>query len=382
VTKDFQFLDSPSNWGTDIFSAANFSWGTSMARIVAARFFPIQRLRKRLRSLLDQRSGRSGFAAYRRIYSMARRHPIKVTEPLVLISQVKRSGGTLLSQLFDGHEECYAHPFELSIGKPKHIWPVLDLSQPPKVIFESLFEPQMATLFSNGYRKGPHSKRHLFLYLLPLQREIFIESLDGLKNLTERQVYDAYFSSYFSAWLNYQSRRSNKKVITAFVPKLHAYPKSVAKFFSVYPEGRLISVLRNPHSWYASQHNNPKKSTRRTLAEEIKNWSRNAEAICKNKRIYADRCLVVKFEDLILNTEQSLRVIANYLGIKFEPVLLIPTFNSHIVAANSSFDVNTPGIIRDSVCRRSVLTPEEITYITKVAEPLYQKAVECTVSVN
>jgi hypothetical protein len=77
-----------------------------------------------------------------------------------------------------------------------------------------------------------------------------------------------------------------------------------------------------------------------------------------------------------------LHVIANYVGIKFDPILLIPTFNLDIMTANSSFSVGTPGIIRDSVCRRTLLSPEEITYITKVADPLYQKAVECTISVN
>ena len=42
-------------------------------------------------------------------------HLIEVREPLVLISQVQRAGGTLLSQLFDGHPECHADPFELKI---------------------------------------------------------------------------------------------------------------------------------------------------------------------------------------------------------------------------------------------------------------------------
>ncbi len=30
---------------------------------------------------------------------------VEVREPLVLISQIQRSGGSLLSQLFDGHPE-------------------------------------------------------------------------------------------------------------------------------------------------------------------------------------------------------------------------------------------------------------------------------------
>jgi hypothetical protein len=42
--------------------------------------------------------------------------PTKLDAPLVLISQAQRSGGTLLSQLFDSHPAIAAHPHELSIG--------------------------------------------------------------------------------------------------------------------------------------------------------------------------------------------------------------------------------------------------------------------------
>ena len=46
------------------------------------------------------------------------RHAPPVHEPMLLISQVQRSGGTLLAQLFDGHPECLAHPYELKWGRP------------------------------------------------------------------------------------------------------------------------------------------------------------------------------------------------------------------------------------------------------------------------
>src|SRR5919198_369926 len=59
------------------------------------------------------------------------RHLVEVREPLVLVSQIQRSGGTLLSQLFDGHPQCHAHPGELHIGWPrKRYWPPLDLERP------------------------------------------------------------------------------------------------------------------------------------------------------------------------------------------------------------------------------------------------------------
>jgi hypothetical protein len=57
-----------------------------------------------------------------------------VTVPLVLISQIQRSGGSMLSQLFDGHPQVHAHPHELKVGYPKKfIWPPIDLNGSPEL---------------------------------------------------------------------------------------------------------------------------------------------------------------------------------------------------------------------------------------------------------
>src|SRR5688572_13947037 len=57
------------------------------------------------------------------------KHLVRVDQPLCLVSQVQRSGGSLLSQLFDGHPALHAHPSELRIGYPraKTDWPSAEL---------------------------------------------------------------------------------------------------------------------------------------------------------------------------------------------------------------------------------------------------------------
>jgi len=64
---------------------------------------------------------------YRQLGRVRTDHVVRVREPMVLVSQIQRSGGTLLSRLFDGHPECHAHPYELKIGH-KARWPKLDLT--------------------------------------------------------------------------------------------------------------------------------------------------------------------------------------------------------------------------------------------------------------
>src|SRR4051794_41532305 len=85
-------------------------------------------------------------------------HLVPVRQPLVLVSQVQRSGGSLLSQLFDGHPQCHAHPSEIYIGHPKKWdWPPLDLSA-PETWFETLYEVPVELHLREGYVKEKEAR--------------------------------------------------------------------------------------------------------------------------------------------------------------------------------------------------------------------------------
>ena len=90
---------------------------------------------------------------YRALVDQRLAYLVPVREPLVLVSQIQRSGGTLLSQLFDGHPEVHAHPHELKIGYPREAnWPSIDVADPAGT-FERLFEKKALTHFVGGYQK-------------------------------------------------------------------------------------------------------------------------------------------------------------------------------------------------------------------------------------
>jgi len=84
----------------------------------------------------------------KQIYKQRLEHLIEINQPLILISQIQRSGGTLLSQLFDNHLERRCHPDELHIGYPKkHIWPDLNFEDNPGNWFRLLFEQKNIVFF-------------------------------------------------------------------------------------------------------------------------------------------------------------------------------------------------------------------------------------------
>lgn len=70
---------------------------------------------------------------------------------------------------------------------------------------------------------------------------------------------------------------------------------------------------------------------------------------------FGDRVIVLRFEDLVGRTEQTMAVLARQLDIDFLPILMQPTFNGLPIVTNSSFAVDTFGVIADPLKRGTTL---------------------------
>jgi hypothetical protein len=288
---------------------------------------------------------------------------VEVTEPLVLISQIQRSGGTLLSQLFDAHPQCHAHPYELKIGYPhKAAWPPLDIRAAPEEWFAMLFESDMFHLFRDGYAKyssgllaqlAPEERpeRFPFVFLIELQRSLFLHHVAGHSISSARDVLDAYMTSYFNAWLdNRNLHGGDKRVVTGFAPRLIIERNNVDSFFETYPDGKLVSMVREPRAWYASalKHHRPGYED---LDAAIDLWCTSARAAIDAHAERPASVIVLTYEDLVCRTQSIMEQLAERVGIDFEPTLLVPTFNGWPIRADSAFRVPEFGVIVDPVGR-------------------------------
>jgi Sulfotransferase family len=312
---------------------------------------------------------------------LRRESAVPVEEPLALICQAQRSGGTLLARLFDGHPQCHVHPHELHIGDRRpHQWPALPLDEEPEAWFAKLKEDYIATFFTRGRRriplKGPGERpegRH-YPFLLPpaLQRLIFLEAVARRAPIeSERQILDSYMTSLFNAWLDNQNLvGAEKRWVVAFSPR-RAWGEGREKFFELYPEGRLISILRDPLSWYTSAQGRDPDADVGGLLEL---WTRSATEMLESERRYGERVAIIRFEELVLDTPATMRRLAGFLGIDFDPQLTTPTFNRFPVGANSSYGVDRTGVVTDPVERyKELLSEEQQTTIHGQCEELYQE---------
>jgi hypothetical protein len=314
---------------------------------------------------------------------MCLEHLSPVTAPLALISQIQRSGGTLLSQLFDGHPEIHAHPHELKIGYPKkYHWPQIDLNKSPRQWFNILFETSVIRHFREGYQKERNADVTFpFIFMPALQKRIFMHTLDAIDPITLRDIFNAYMTSYFHAWLNNHNIQGPKKYVTAFTPRLSMSQKNMASFFEIYPDGRLISIIRDPKNWYPSALRHDKKIKKDKYTDihgAMNQWKTCALATLANKEKYGDQVCIIKFEDLVSKTESVMRHLAEFLDLQFDSILLSPTFNKTPIQANTSFQQEKSAIMDGTLNRHKTLTQKQFNTIQANTKEVYQLIIDQT----
>jgi len=302
----------------------------------------------------------------------------RIDQPFVLISQLARSGGSLLSQLLDGHPQLYVLPGDTKLCRNKKFaWPLLDITDNPNKWFGTLFNPQFVNYYMNGYTKGLRNENSFrFLQIPKLQQNIFINHFKNRKPIQQREIFSAFLGSFFSAWLNYQHEYLEKKYYVAFTPMLALDKQNVTNFIKVYPDGKMISVIRDPVSWYASARRHKTASGWfNSVHEAALLWNKSVQAILDNKKKYNDSLLLIRFDNLIHSTENIMRIVSDFMQIKFNESMLNPTFNGQLIKANSSFNVAATGIIKNVTNRSEDISTEIEEEINNLSDGIWKDAI-------
>lgn len=299
-----------------------------------------------------------------RLFRIAREALVPVEQPMVLVSQLQRSGGTFLNRLLDGHPELHVHPYELHIGHPtKYDWPALDLASSADTWLEMLREGFIERLFAEGYRKGSYDQSSLAFTVAPSFLERLFRVLCAEQPpQTPRRVVDHYLTAFFNAWFDCQGLREEpKRWVGAFAPRL-AWGQSRTRYFADYPDGRIVTVHRDPRAWYASAFSFKDKYS--DFEEALALWRQGTQESMTAKRESPEQVFVLTYEALVREPERVMRTLADWLGIEWNPILLRPTFNRQATVTNSSHGAIGTGIRAESLERwRDTLSPETVDAI-------------------
>ena len=333
---------------------------------------------KRKRTEFDDVS----IANVQRLLEMRRQFLVPVDQSMVMIGQSQRAGGTLLNSLFDANPEVFTHPFQLRFTTEKYNWPAGlrgTTDEEAAEAFERLHQAYIQKKFEAGYtkqgKKTSEQQRLPFAIVPTYMDWLFMEICREQRPETTRGVLDAYFTALFNAWLDLDGlRKTPKKWIVAFAPRFGWAPARDG-FFGDYPDGRLLLIIREPRAWCASEALLSRRGTDAPVYAD--HWLENADQLLEAKKQRPDSVRLLTYESIVLKSKSTMRALARWLDITYDPMLTLPSFNGLATEANSSHDVTGHGIKKASLNKwKSTLSEEDAELIHDRTESKYEELLE------
>lgn len=157
------------------------------------------------------------------------------------------------------------------------------------------------------------------------------------------------------------------------------------QIFAWWPEARCVHILRDPRDNYVSYRRKHPDWQPEFFAA---NWRRSTHAGLENRRHFGSlRYHILRYEDLTQSPEATLRQLAGFLHIDWDPSLAAPTRAGAQWAGNSMFSDQFQGISATPVARwRDQLPLQDAAVIEQMAgsqmkEFLYPKTTTGTYTI-
>ncbi|MHA1395607.1 MAG: sulfotransferase family protein [Promethearchaeota archaeon] len=237
----------------------------------------------------------------------------------VFICGNQRSGTSLLSQLLDGHENLFVLP-----GDSGYLKKFFNKNYK----FEDLVTHWIKRLI-NPTGKPPFffcGKDISFFY-------DFIGYLNYFCNIKKILPFHSVIYSIYAA----NPLRNNK--IKYWIEKTPGNEFFVEKILKRYPKAKFIHIIRDPLNVIISikkLYSYRKKEF--NLLKEIFDISKSFNKALYNRKKYgAYKYYIIKYEDLIKTPKLEMKKISNFLKVKYDDILLIPTENTKPAISNTMF---------------------------------------------
>jgi hypothetical protein len=283
--------------------------------------------------------------------------------PLFLLG-IARSGTTLIQSLLDGHPHLLVDVYDSRFNhwyKKYYRWTDALRSWTESREQRLAFAERMMV-------------EHIFNEPSQYYRDFLSHiSIPEIKELFRRFVRASqarpsdYLEAYFHA-LGLASKRMNEKTLY-WVDKTLSYEYLFYRYHQWWPNARFIYMVRDPRDVYTSYKKRDLKNNRAVTSIDslALTWGNSALTLleCQSSLPDSNR-LILRYEDLVRDTEGTMRSVAQFLGIEFVPSMLQPTKGLGAVpwGGNAESGRKQFGVYQDAANKwHGVLTPQEIAQI-------------------
>jgi hypothetical protein len=293
----------------------------------------------------------------------------------IVVSGPKRSGGTLLTRLFDSHpgiidfiDEAFfwEHVYTYLVTGKESLFIDVFKNSGPKSLAESFIDRDLLPWINGTYRQIVPRE---FEMDLEFKKDVFLNILRELNICSSiSEIWNCLVKAYaYASAVDYSGCR------TAFMFG-GDWGRSMLATKKTLKNCRCIFFMRNPY--FALESLKKSRMTRGAKALHPINFAQviNHYFFVWNNRseILDERTLLIRYEDLVGQPEETMRKVADHVGVEFTDNLLIPTLRGRNWGGDSSFE-ELKGIDK-SVLRRNikVLNQTEIDVISMHLKPILE----------
>ncbi len=254
-----------------------------------------------------------------------------------LIISMRRTGGTLLGNLLDGHPDCRVFPFEHWHTRRKSIYDGRRHKLFPWMT------PGMKVRHCG--RKKMWKKKFVGAHGATRWPEFYADLLEQARSANSPgELYDRTAEIYFG---RYHPSGPGPIVINHSASLCTLPPEQLRDIFG---DARYIMTMRDPRATFASTERGIQKKAAAKGRPKPEFDPRRLEQFCDDWRWSAktyylepNRAICLHFEDLVREPRKTMEQLANAMEIPFLETLLSPERLGDTISANSSF-TRTPGI--------------------------------------
>jgi len=229
-------------------------------------------------------------------------------EKLIFIVGCPRSGTTLLLRILNQHSKIQL------TGESKFltaIWGNRHLFNTSKRLGSSSSLSKLQDFFDNNIQSFADGS-HGFNYSPWINELEFSDWMNEIKHNKMKSYSDLYLS-----FMKVIARKRNKPI---FGDKVTWYFRYVYTLFSLYPEAKIINVIRDGRAVVSSMlHRSVPSGIPNNLISMCLLWKRSISlAKIYRKTIPMSSYYEIKYEDLITHPRKEIGKLCNFLGIAFE----------------------------------------------------------------